>query len=64
MVNKNFKIIFSKTFGLDIIDILTFIRDRKYIKINKKDKNKLLSIQNLIDKINYSNHLRLVLKKV
>ncbi len=64
MVNKNFKIIFSKTFGLDIIDILTFIRDRKYIKINNKDKNKILSIQNLIDKINYSNHLRVVLKKV
>ena len=64
MINKNLKIIYSKTFGLDIVDIWSFIRDSKNFKINKKDENKLLSMQNLIDKINYSNHLRIVLKKI
>ncbi len=64
ILKKNFEIIYSKTYGLDIADIWAFIRDNRDFKISKKEENKLLSFQSVIDKINYSNHLRIVIKKI
>ena len=62
-LNKNFAVIYLKTFGLDLVDIYTYIRDKHKIKYNKSTINKFFSYQDKIDKIGYSNHLRLVLKK-
>jgi 2-polyprenyl-3-methyl-5-hydroxy-6-metoxy-1,4-benzoquinol methylase len=61
---KNFKIKYLKTFGLDMVDIAVFLRDFKKIKFKKEDLNKFLDLQKIIDDIDYSNHIRVILQKI
>ncbi len=62
-LRKNFDVIYLKTFGLDLVDIFAYIRDKYKIKYKQSLINKFFSYQSKIDEIAYANHLRLVLKK-
>ncbi len=62
MKNK-FKIVYLKTFGLDLADIFAYFRDKYQISLNEKNINKFLSYQDIFDNKGYSNHFRIVLKK-
>ncbi len=62
-LEKIFDVVFLKTFGLDLVDIFSFIRDSNKLELSKSKIDKYFSYQNLFDKIGYSNHLRIVLKK-
>lgn len=59
---KNFKVIYKKTFGMDFFDIFAHQRDTKNILLDKNiDLNKS---QKILDDLNYSNHVRVVLRKI
>jgi SAM-dependent methyltransferase len=60
---KNIKIVYLKTFGLDLADIFAFLRDQKKLNINEKNIKPFIDSQKIIDSLGYSNHLRLVLEK-
>ncbi len=62
-LRKNFDVIYLKTFGLDLVDIFAYIRDKYKIRYKQSVIEKFFSYQNKIDNIGYANHLRLVLKK-
>ena len=62
-LSKYFDVIYLKTFGLDLVDIFAYIRDKHKIKYKRSTINKFFSYQSKIDKMGYANHLRLVLKK-
>ena len=63
-LKKKFKIVYLKTFGLDLADIYAFLRDKYKFKFKDSDLKKIFSYQSIIDEANYSNHLRIVLKKI
>ena len=63
-LKKKFKIVYLKTFGLDLIDIFAFFRDKYKFKFKNSNIQKIFSYQSVIDAAGYSNHLRIVLKKI
>ena len=59
---KNFKVIYKKTFGMDFFDIFAHQRDSKNLLFDKNiDVNKF---QKILDDLNYSNHVRVALRKI
>ena len=63
-LKKKFKIVYLKTFGLDLVDTYAFLRDKYKFKFKDSDLKKIFSYQSIIDEAHYSNHLRIVLKKI
>jgi len=59
---KNFKVIYKKTFGMDFFDIFAYQRDSKNIFFDQNtDINKY---QKILDDLNFSNHVRVALRKI
>ena len=58
------KVIYLKTFGLDLGDIYAYERDiiknSNLVNIIKKNST---TFQNVIDRLGFGNHLRVILKK-
>ena len=63
LTDKNFNIIYSKTFGADIADMYAYERDHGSKKFANYLKNNHSTLQTLIDNSFMGNHLRVILKK-
>ncbi len=62
---RNLKIIYEKTFGLDIGDIYAYERDvSKKTDLARSLKKNANFIQGITDRLGYGNHIRLILKKI
>lgn len=58
---KKFQVIYKKTFGMDFFDIFAYQRDA--YKIPPSSNNEVNKHQKILDKLNFSNHVRVVLRK-
>lgn len=64
-ISKKFTVVYSATFGLDVADIYSYLRDEKKRKnlLKKYSFKDMHLIQSFLDKIHMSNHLRVIYKK-
>jgi 2-polyprenyl-3-methyl-5-hydroxy-6-metoxy-1,4-benzoquinol methylase len=64
-IPKALKVIYSKTFGIDIGDIYAYERDiSKKKDLASSIKKNANVIQDITDQLGFGNHLRLILKKI
>ena len=64
LIGNKFKILYQKTFGFDLADYFSYLREYKKLKINFAIKKEIQEKQKMIDSQNLGNHLRIVLKKL
>jgi len=63
-IPKMFKVIYLRTFGLDLGDIYAYVRDvSKNLGLANIIKKNYTVVQEIVDELGFGNHLRVVLKK-